>query len=386
MSTQVEAEKQGKSRISGEEKEKTSQHKLDYNRTRGKNEKVVANLPQKPVPKRRHIPPQTTYSYLSEDGHMEGQGRSQSEFTSSSRSQEDHHSNQFGYQKPVLEWGRLCDTPLDGDEVRHSVLGAVTRDDSVQGQQKKPLPKEKYVDTSIWHKLLHPEQRNVKRCRPSENRFDDDDAEGNTPSDNQHNRLQDSENRKLLAMEEGMFPLRIIEDPPLPADVQDAELRVKNRMDSVGTNYLKEIGRQLEIIEQGELANLHLDPADEDPMFAAVIPRPDVYAVDGSNSGDAAFHRGEPVRSSAGGVIGATSNSRPRPRTHSDNAGPMSPDVNIITPSRRGFARTPVRRHSKSPSSSPVARRAPFSDFLRDGNKNNVSYEVCILLTSPNFN
>ncbi|XP_069677067.1 serine/threonine-protein kinase MARK2-like isoform X4 [Periplaneta americana] len=103
------------------------------------------------------------------------------------------------------------------------------------------------------------------------------------------------------------------------------ELRPKSRLDSLGTQALKEVERQLEIIEQGQLATLHLDPADEDPRLAAAIPRP----------GDPPFQRGEPVRSSAGGVV-AVPRTRLRPRTHSDNAGPLC------------TGRAPVRRPSRS--------------------------------------
>ncbi|XP_021927297.1 serine/threonine-protein kinase MARK2-like isoform X4 [Zootermopsis nevadensis] len=128
---------------------------------------------------------------------------------------------------------------------------------------------------------------------------------------------------------------------------------------------IKRIGRQLEEIEQGRLAKLHLDPADEDPMFAAVIPRPDA-----ANSGDTAFHRGEPVRSSAGGTAVKT-----RPRTGSDNAGHLSPD-DVTMPSRRGFGRTPVRRHSKSPTASPVPGRAPpLNNVLKTRYGKNASVE-----------
>jgi hypothetical protein len=188
--------------------------------------------------------------------------------------------------------------------------------------------------------------------------------------------LQDADNRKFQAIEEGIGPLHITEDRPVRAETVDeemknVELRPKKRMDSVDTDYLKEIERQLEIIEQGRLANLHLHPADEDPVMAAVIPRPDVYAANGSKSGDAAFHRVEPVRRSTGGVTETSGKSQSRPRTHSD-------DVGTATPNPRSFGRTAVRRHSKSPTSSPVRRRVPYSCDGRTKDKDNVSYEVCI--------
>jgi hypothetical protein len=223
--------------------------------------------------------------------------------------------------------------------------------------------------------LLRPEQRNIKRCRPSENRYD--------ASEDPY-LSHDAESRNVQAVGEGIWPLHITEDRPIRAEIADeqvknVELRVKKRVDSVGTDCLKDIERQLEIIEQGQLANLHLDPADEDPYLAAVIPRPDVYAAEGGHSGGTAFHRGEPVRSSAGGVIETSGKPWSRPRTHSDNAGLLSTDTNITTPSRHGFGRTPVRRHSKSPTSSPVPRRIPLSNGVgRAANRNNVSYEVCI--------
>lgn len=238
---------------------------------------------------------------------------------------------------------------------------------------QKPLHKDKFVETSIWSKLLHPEQRHVKRCRPSADRFDAPIIRDTRPVIDAN-----AEKWKLQAVEEGIGPLHITEDRPIRAEMVDehdgnVHLRVKRRLDSVGTDYLKEIERQLEVIEQGQLASLHLDPADEDPRLAAVIPR-----RDGANSGEAVFHRGEPVRSSVGGLAGTSNKSRPR--SGSDNAGHSSPD-DVTMPSRRGFGRTPVRRQSRSPTASPMPRRAPPSDnVMKTGNCNHVSLEVCFLI------
>ena len=110
------------------------------------------------------------------------------------------------------------------------------------GHQQKPLHKYKHVDSSIWHRLLHPEQRNVKRCRPSENGFDG--SKGNTRFQNQRNYLQDAENRKFRALEDGIGSLHITEDRAVGAEMVDEEikneLRPKKRMHSLGTDYLKE--------------------------------------------------------------------------------------------------------------------------------------------------
>lgn len=348
---------------------------------------VTRPPPQKPVPKRKHLPALYSDSEPIEDG----RGGSSSDkqhvgyFTSGSKPQQDDWqvrgrstrpfvtpSSQLEYQQPLPQEGQV-DGPVNcGVRTLHSFDSA---DHDTDHQQQEPLRKEKYVDTSLWHKLLHPEQRHVKRCRPSENRYDVYEDQ---------DRFHDAESGMVQAVGEGIGPLHITEDRPVRAEMVDeqpksVEVRVKKRLDSVGTGCLKDIARQLEIIEQGQLANLHLDPADEDPVFAAVIPRPDVYAAEGADSGGSAFHRGEPVRSSAGGVIETSGRSCSRPRTRPDNAGLVSPDKNVKTPSRRGFGRTPVRRHSKSPTSSPVPRRIPLSDdVMGDGNRNNVSYEVCI--------
>jgi hypothetical protein len=360
MSAQGEAGKPRKSNISTSTGE-TSQH----NRTQAVKLTDIINeglkkpvTPQLPVPKRRYFVVQN------EDGRIKSRGDSLSDkqhhyqFASNFKPQEDDCGVE---DRPLMISSSHFEYERQGDRA-----GPVAHYDSV----RKPVHKDKYVDTSVWSKLLHPEQRHIKRCRPSENRFDA--PIGNTRSMNQ----DEAENGQLQAVEEGIGPLHITEDRPVRAEMVDehlgnVELVVKRRLDSVGTNYLKEIERQLEVIEQGQLANLHLDPADEDPMLAAVIPRPD-----GANSGEAVFHRGEPVRSSAGGVMGGTA-SKSRPRTSSDNAGHLSPD-DVTMPSRRGFGRTPVRRHSKSPTASPVARRIPPSDnILKTGNSNNVSLEVC---------
>jgi hypothetical protein len=340
---------------------------------------VTRPLPQKPVPKRKHIPALYPDPKPAGDMHMKSRGESLFEkqrrhLTSSPQQRQDDGEAAVG-----LEYSQLvpqeaqCVAPANcGVRELHSFDPA---DHDSHQQQQIPLRKEKYVDSSLWHKLLHPEQRNIKRCRPSENKFD-------APEDQYHS--HDAEIRSIQAVEEGIGPLHITEDRPVCAEIVDeqkiiAELRVRKRVDSVGTDCLKDIERQLEIIEQGQLANLHLDPADEDPVFAAVIPRPDMYAAEGGNSAATAFRRGEPVRSSAGGVIETSGKSRSRPRTHSDNAGRLSPDTNVTTPSRHGFGRTPVRRPSKSPTSSPVSRRVPLSDdVVRAANRNNVSYEVCI--------
>jgi hypothetical protein len=406
MSSQGGGEKQRNSKILAniyKEEGETNEYRISYDRRHEETQpvkltdifgqvKAVAHpLPHKPVPKRKYLRALQSDSEPSDDGHIESPAESFSakehlhQFTSSSMPQQDDHEignrstrpfmipSQLEYHQPLPEDQVVG--PMDcGGRTRHSLLDH----DRDQDQQQKSLRKDKYVDTSLWHKLLHPEQRHVKRCRPSENRFDPSEEQG---------RLHDAGSRKMQAVEEGIGPLHITEERPVRAEkvdeqIKNVELRVKKRVDSVGTDCLKEIGRQLEIIEQGQLANLHLDPADEDPMFAAAIPRPDVYSAEGSDGGGTtAFHRGEPVRSSAGGVIETSGKSWSRPRTHSDNAGPLSPDINVATPSRRGFGRTPVRRHSKSPTSSPVPRRILLSDdIVRTGNRNNISYEVCYTL------
>jgi hypothetical protein len=387
MATEGEAGKQRKSRIvanmyeGGEtyecnrRDEEAQPVKLTDIFGQAKSEKfVIRSLPQKPVPKRKHIPALYSDSNPNDDGPIESRGES-------SKSQQDDRqiryrctrpfmtpSSQLEYQQPLPQEGQVVGPVNFEVRALHSFDAA---DHDSDHQQQEPLRKEKYVDSSLWHKLLHPEQRHIKHCRPSKHTHDDCD--------------DDAESRMVQDVEEGIGPLHITEDGPLRAEVVDeqiknVELRAKNRMDSVGTDCLKDIARQLEIIEQGQLADLHLDPADEDPVFAAMIPRPDVYAAEGADSGGSAFRRGEPVRSSAGGVIETSGKSWSRPRTHSDNAGLMSPVGNVRAPSRHGFGRTPVRRHSKSPTSSPVPRRIPLSDdVVRAGNRNNVSYEVCIV-------
>jgi len=357
----------------------------------------VPRLPEKPVPKRRHFSPLHSGSKRSEDGHIKPVAQNlsdeehNSQFSNNYKQVEgglnvENRSNhptlipcsQLEYQQTSRE-GQADNKLRQGDRTRHTVSVGVGSA-SETGHQQKPLHKDKYVDSSLWHRLLHPEQRNVKRCRPSENRFDG--SKGNTRFENQQNSLQDADNRKFQAVEEGIGPLHITEDRPVRAEMVDEEIknvavRPKKRMDSVGSDYLKEFERQLEIIEQGQLANLHLDPADEDPVIAAVIPRPDVYAADGSKSGEAAFHRGEPVRRSAGGVTETSCKSQTRPRTHSDNAGTLSPDAHTATPDPRSCGRTAVRRNSKSPTSSPVRRRVPYSYGGWTKDKDNVSHEVC---------
>jgi hypothetical protein len=223
------------------------------------------------------------------------------------------------------------------------------------------------VDSSAWSKLLHPVHRRTQRCRPSEDGFDA--STGNTRAAN-----QDEEDKgQLQAMEEGICCLHITEDRPaltelLHEHVGKDAVRVKPQPESVTAYWIEEMEKEFQVIKEGRLANFYLHPADEDPLIAAVIPRPD-----GANGGDAVFRRGEPVRTSAGGVIGGKS----RPRTASGNAGHLSPD-DVTVPSRRGFERTPVRRRSKSPTAAPVCRLVPPSDgILKTGNSNNVSLEVC---------
>ncbi|XP_023704493.2 serine/threonine-protein kinase MARK2 isoform X6 [Cryptotermes secundus] len=342
---------------------------------------VTCPLPQKPVPKRKHLPALYSDSEPSEDGRI-SRGESFSDeqrvhhFTSSSKTQQDDWQvrdrstrpymtppRQSEYQQPLAQEGQVSPVNCGVQALRS--LDAADHDSSYQ--QQKPLRKDKYVDTSLWHKLLLPELRHVKRCRPSENRcyvYEDQD------------RFQDAESRMVQAVEEGIGPLRITEDQPVRAEMSDKRIKnvelIKKLVDSVGTDCLKDVARQLEIIEQGQLANLHLDPADEDPAFAAVIPRPDVYAAEGADGGGSAFRRGEPVRSSAGGVIETSGKAWSRPHTPSDNGGLISPVKNVRTPSRHGFGRTPVRRHSKSPTSSPVPRR---TRLMRTGDGNDASYE-----------
>lgn len=347
---------------------------------------VTCPLPQKPVPKRKHLPALYSDSEPSEAWPI-SRGESFSDeqcvhhFTSSSKTEQDDWqvrdrssrpfmtpSRQSDYQQPLPQEGQVVSPVNCGVQALRSLHAA---DHDSNYQQQKPLRKDKYVDTSLWRMLLRPEQRHVKRCRPSENRCD---------AYEDQDRFQDAESRMVQAVEEGMGPLHITEDRPVRAEISDKrikniELKIKKFVDSVGTDCLKDIALQLEIIEQGQLANLHLDPADEDPAFAAVIPRPDVYAAEGADGGGSAFRRGEPVRSSAGGVIETSGKAWSRPHTPSDSAVLMSPVKNVTTPSRHGFGRTPVRRHSKSPTTSPVPRR---TRLVRAADGTNVSYEVCI--------
>lgn len=422
MSTKGEEGKQGKSETSantGKEASETSDNVIIRNRAHEENLSVkladILNqresgnspqLPERPMPKRRYFPFLTVLSDSkhSEDGSIKSGAQNVSDkeyITKFMNAQKPRDSSldvenssceslsipcdqlvfvnldELGCQEPLP--GRQAEGKMqDGNRARHSLpsdAGYFTEQD----RQQKSLHKDKYVD-SIWHWLLHPEQRNIKRCRPCENRFDA--SEGNARCENHQSYLQAVENRKLQAIEEGIVPLHISEDHPVRAEMVDeefnnVELRPKKRLDSFCTGYLKETERQLEIIEQGQLANLHLDPADEDPALAAVLPRPSFYAADGSENEQAAFHRGEPGRRSAGGVIETSGNSRSRPRARSGNAGSLSPDV--TTPRRLGFGRTPVRRHSKSPTSSPPSGRVAFSyDRARTEDKDKVSHEVCI--------
>jgi hypothetical protein len=410
MSTKGEEEKRGKSETTArtrKEAGETSVNVVIRNKAREETQPVkLADMfhqapPRLPEPKRRQFSPLHSGSKRSEDGHIKSDSQNSSDdehnsqFVNSYKPLEDGLNvenssyrpvmipcSQLDYQQPLSD-GRQGDDgqAQDGDRSRHS-LPVAAGCASEHDHQQKPLHKDKYVDSSVWHRLLHPEQRNVKRCRPSENRFDATNA--NTRFENQQNYMQEPENRKFHAVEEGVGPLHITEDRPVRLELVDeefknVELRPKKRLDSVGTDYLKEIQRQLEVIEQGQLANLHLDPADEDPELAAVIPRPDVYTAVGPKSGEPAFQRGEPVRRSEGGVVETTGKSRSRPRAHTDNGGLLLPDVNVTPPSRRSFGRTPVRRRSKSPTSSPRPRRVIFPyNGVRTQDKDNVSYKVCI--------
>lgn len=403
MSTKGKEEKQGRSETSasaGKEAVEACEHVVFQDRALEETQPGnILRQPERPLPTRRHFSPLHSGSKRSDDGLIKSDARRVSDEERNSQFSNNYTPVEGGLNvencsnRPVIipcsqsecqqtlsPEGQADSKSRYGDRTRHSLPGGVGYA-TEQGRQQKPLHKDKYVDSSMWHRLLHPEQRNVKRCRPSENRFDA--SKGNTRFENQQNYLQDAENRKFQAVEEGIGPLHITEDRPVRAEMVDEEIKnvefwPKKRMDSVGPDYLKEVERQLEIIEQGRLANLHLDPADEDPVLAAVIPRPDVYAADGSESGEAAFHRGEPVRRSAGGVTETYGKSQSRPRTHSDNAGVLSPDANTATPSRRITRRTAVRGHSKSPTSSPVRRRVPYSYDGWTKDKDNVSYEVCI--------
>lgn len=404
MSTQGEGQKQGKSEttgLTGKEAGETSAHeetqpvKLTDILTRG-----PPRLPERPMPKRRQFSPLHSGSKRSEDGHIKSEAQTvsgkehNSQFVNNYKSPEGDWNvencsyrpvmiscSQAEYKQPLSQGGQVDGKTQHGDRT-HNSLSVAADYASGHDHQQKPLHKDKYVDSSIWHRLLHPDQRNVKRCRPSENRIDA--AKGNTRFENQQNYLQEAENRKFQAVEEGVGPLHITEDRPVLAEVLDeevknVELRPKKRLESLGTEFLKDFERQLEIIEQGQLANLLSDPADEDPVLAAVIPRPDVYSAGGPKSGEPAFQRGEPVRRSAGGFIETTGKFQSRPRTHSDHAGALSPDLNVTTPGRSNFGRTAVRRHSKSPTTSPRPRRVPVSyDVVRTKDKDNVSYEVCI--------
>ena len=415
MSTKREEEEQGKSETSasaGKEAVEASEHVVIHVRAHEETQPLkladilhqeegenIPRLPERPFPKRRHFSPLHSGSKRSEDGHIKSGAENVSDKEHNSQFSNNYKPvevdlsaencshrpvlipcSQLEYQQTLSPEGQGDSKSRHSDWTRHSLSGGAGNA-SEKGHQQKPLHKDKYVDSSIWHRLLHPEQRNVKRCRPAESRFDG--SKGNTHFENQQNYLQDAENRKFQAVEEGIGPLHITEDRPgcaemVDEEIKNVELRPKKRMDSVGTDYLKEIERQLEIIEQGQLASLHLDPADEDPVIAAVIPRPDFYAADGSKSGEAAFHRGEPVRRSTGGVTETSGKSQSRPRTHSDNAGTLSPDAHTATPNPRSPGRTAIRRHSKSPTSSPVRRRVPFSYDGWTKDKDNVSYEVCI--------
>ncbi|KAJ9584781.1 hypothetical protein L9F63_020869, partial [Diploptera punctata] len=197
---------------------------------------------------------------------------------------------------------------------RHSLPGPVAPDEN------RRLPEQKAYRTENRYKV----NPNVPNS-----------TEKNVP----HKAIQSS----IQAAEEGVVPLHITESV------------------SVRKDYLKEIEKQLEIIEQGQLANLHLNPADEDPMLALVIPRP--HAPEGTNDKDnPVFQRGEPVRSSAGAPVGTSAKLRSRPRTGSDNAGPLT--VNDGLPARPAFDRMQITR-TKSPVSSPASRRVPRSDDIQ---------------------
>ena len=415
MSTKLEEEEQGKSETSasaGKEAVETSKHVFIHVTANKETQPVklvdilhqeqvenIPELPERPLPKRRHFSPLYSGSKRSEDGHIKSVAQNLSDKEHNSKFSNNYKPvkvdltvenfsyrpmlitcSQSEYQQTLSPEGLADSKSRHGDWARHSLSGGVGNA-SEKGHQQKLLHKDKYVDSSIWHRLLHPEQRNVKRCRPSENRFDG--PKGNTRFENQQNYLQDAENRKFKAVEDGIGFLHITEDRPVCAEMVDKEikndeLRPKIGMFSMGTDYLKETERQLEIIEQGHLADLHLDPADEDPVIAAVIPRPDVSAADGSKSGEAAFHRGEPVRRSAGGVTETSGKSQSRPRTHSDNAGTLTLDAHTATPYPRSCGRTAVRRHSKSSTSSPVRRRVPYSCDGWTKDNDNMAYEVCI--------
>ncbi|PSN40268.1 hypothetical protein C0J52_11899 [Blattella germanica] len=340
-----------------------------------------AQMPQRPSPKRKPIP-QVLSSSKAEEGHTPSNIKT-------ADSDVEYRSNrplripmtQPMDNRPFSQTAQVDTKEQHGN--RHSLSATSGHDavskDGEQDQEHKPLTKDKYIDSSIWHKILHVNKFETK-FKQNANRIDSTEkgVRNKVLPIGLQNSVQMAETMKIKAVEEGVGALHITEKrPEATAEVVDekVELRVKKRVDSVGTDYLKEIERQYEIIEQGMLANLHLNPADEDPMFAAIIPRPDVFGADGSgDNSDPVFQRGEPVRSSAGGAIGAAIKPRLRPRTHSDNAGPLGPSA--ATPTRTGIGRTPVRRHSKSPTASPGTRRVPLTDNIQKFIKNSVSQEV----------
>ena len=305
----------------------------------------MAQLPERPVPKRK------PFSSTTEDSEV-----------------------QYGNTNPEIDISQLRSKPTSNiqtqvgqNDVKYQVdnrtrptVSATSGYNGSRGYEEQKSEdqalKEKHADTNIFQKFLQ------KKSTPrGENRYKISPTPPEPPVRSPKKGLQVS----LKSAEEGVGPLHITETRPVHAELIDetkVEIRPRKRLDSVGKDYLKDIERQLEIIEQGQLATLHLDPADDDPMFAAAIPRPQMYAAEDSDDNAEVFRRGEPVRSSAGGVIGTSSKLRGRPRTGSDNAGPLTQNDRV--PTRTGFGRTPVR-HIKSPITSPDTRRAPVSDEVK---------------------
>ena len=159
----------------------------------------IPRLPERPLPKRRHISSLHSASKRSEDGNIKSVAQNLSDNEHNSKFSNNYKPVEVGLSvekssyRPVLipcqsEYQQKSpevqadSKSRQGDRARQSLFGGVGNA-SEKDRQQKPLHKDKYVDSSLWHRLLHPEQRNVKRCRPSENRFDG--SKGNTRFENQ---------------------------------------------------------------------------------------------------------------------------------------------------------------------------------------------------------
>jgi len=205
MSTKRE-EEQGKSETSanaGKETVETSEHVVIHVRAHEETQPVkladilyqeqgenIPGLPERPLPKHTHFSPLHSGSQRSEDGHIKSVAKNlsdkehNSQFSNNYKPVEVDLSVENCSCRPVLitcsrveyQWilspeGQADSKSRHGDRTRHSLSDGVGNA-SEKGHQQKPLHKDMYVDSSIWHRLLHPEQRSVKHCRPPENRFD----------------------------------------------------------------------------------------------------------------------------------------------------------------------------------------------------------------------